>query len=125
KHDIDRAFIAIEKSIEEGFSSAPTAGTMSRKMEEMLKGKTVLLVDDDMRNIYALTGALEANSMIVIPATNGKEAIRKLEDNHQVSIVLMDIMMPEMDGYQAMQHIRSHKKYNTLPIIALTAKAMK
>jgi two-component system, chemotaxis family, sensor kinase CheA len=90
-----------------------------------LSGKRVLVVDDDMRNIFALTSSLEAAGMEVTFAENGKEAITLLEENGDTDIILMDIMMPEMDGYEAMNKIRSMKQFEDLPIIALTAKAMK
>ena len=93
-------------------------------MEEMLAGKQVLLVDDDMRNIYALTNLLENNKMRVIPASNGRDALEKLAKYKDVDIILMDIMMPEMDGFEAMQQIRKIDRYKSTPILALTAKAM-
>ena len=88
-------------------------------------GRTVLLVDDDARNIFALGSVLERRGMNVLTATTGREAIESLAKSPEVSIVLMDIMMPEMDGYQTMQAIREQAKWRRLPIIALTAKAMK
>ncbi len=93
--------------------------------EEMLKGKNVLIVDDDMRNVFALSSLLEDKGIIVTAAKNGKDGIDKLKKNSKIDLVLMDIMMPEMDGYEAMQEIRKDKMYKKLPIIALTAKAMK
>ena len=93
--------------------------------DEDLVGRTVLLVDDDARNIFALSSVLERRGMHVLTATTGKEAIAILQSTPQISIVLMDIMMPEMDGYQTMQEIRKDAKLRRLPIIALTAKAMK
>jgi len=90
-----------------------------------LKGKKVLIVDDDMRNIFALTAAMEDRHMQVIFAENGREGVQLLEDQGDVDIVLMDIMMPEMDGYEAIEKIRSNPVFQKLPIIALTAKAMK
>ncbi len=94
--------------------------------ENILKGKTVLLVDDDMRNVFALSSVLESYDMKVIVGKNGREGIEKLHTHdEEIDLVLMDIMMPEMDGYEAMQLIRKEKKYENLPIIALTAKAMK
>jgi CheY-like chemotaxis protein/signal transduction histidine kinase/HAMP domain-containing protein len=92
---------------------------------EDLVGRTVLLVDDDARNIFALSSVLERRGMRVLIATTGKEAIAILQSTPEVSIVLMDIMMPEMDGYQTMQEIRKDSHLRRLPIIALTAKAMK
>ncbi|HVT52760.1 MAG TPA: HAMP domain-containing protein [Dongiaceae bacterium] len=93
--------------------------------DEDLVGRTVLLVDDDARNIFTLSSVLERRGMNVLTATTGKEAIQLLDATPEVALVLMDIMMPEMDGYQTMQAIRSNKAYRRLPIIALTAKAMK
>jgi CheY-like chemotaxis protein len=93
--------------------------------DEDLVGRSVLLVDDDARNIFTLSSVLERRGMNVLTATTGKEAIQILDATPDVAIVLMDIMMPEMDGYQTMQAIRSNREYRRLPIIALTAKAMK
>src|SRR5262249_43022286 len=93
--------------------------------DEDLIGKTVLLVDDDSRNIFALSSVLERRGMRVLTATTGNEAIALLDGTPDVAIVLMDIMMPEMDGYQTMQVIRRNMAFRRLPIIALTAKAMK
>jgi len=93
--------------------------------DEDLVGKTVLLVDDDSRNIFALSSVLERRGMRVLTATTGNEAIALLDTTPDVTIVLMDIMMPEMDGYQTMQVIRRNLSFRRLPIIALTAKAMK
>ena len=93
--------------------------------DEDLVGKTVLLVDDDARNIFALSSVLERRGMNVLTATTGNEAIALVESTPGLAIVLMDIMMPEMDGYQTMQVIRANPDFRRLPIIALTAKAMK
>lgn len=93
--------------------------------ENILDGKTILVVDDDMRNVFALSSLLESHNAKVIVGKNGKEAISQLNKNSQIDLVLMDIMMPEMDGYEAMRLIRKEKKWKDLPIIALTAKAMK
>jgi CheY-like chemotaxis protein/HAMP domain-containing protein/signal transduction histidine kinase len=93
--------------------------------DEDLVGQTVLLVDDDPRNIFALSSALERRGMNVLTATTGAEAITLIEGTPQPAIVLMDIMMPEMDGYQTIEKIRQNRAYRRLPIIALTAKAMK
>ena len=92
---------------------------------EDLVGRTALLVDDDARNIFALSSVLERRGMRILTATTGKEAISILQSRPEVVIVLMDIMMPEMDGYQTMQEIRKDPELRRLPIIALTAKAMK
>jgi CheY-like chemotaxis protein len=93
--------------------------------DEDLVGKTVLLVDDDARNIFALSSVLERRGMRVVTATTGSEAIALLEATPEIAIVLMDIMMPEMDGYQTMEAMRGKVAFRRLPIIALTAKAMK
>jgi CheY-like chemotaxis protein len=93
--------------------------------DEMLAGRTVLVVDDDTRNIFALSSALERRNMRVLTATTGREAITILERSPEVAIVLMDIMMPEMDGYETIALIRGNPNLRRLPIVALTAKAMK
>jgi CheY-like chemotaxis protein len=95
------------------------------RSDDALDGRVVLIVDDDARNIFALASVLERRGMSVITATTGREAIERLTQSPDVSIVLTDIMMPEMDGYQTMQAIRADEKWRRLPIIALTAKAMK
>jgi CheY-like chemotaxis protein len=93
--------------------------------DEDLVGQTVLLVDDDARNIFALSSVLERRGMHVLTATTGSEAIALVETTPHLAIVLMDIMMPEMDGYQTIGKIRENPEYRRLPIVALTAKAMK
>jgi CheY-like chemotaxis protein/signal transduction histidine kinase len=93
--------------------------------DESLRNRRVLVVDDDIRNIFALNSLLERHNMQVISANNGQEAIRLVEQTPDLSLVLMDIMMPEMDGYETMRRIRSKQEFRQLPIIALTAKAMK
>jgi CheY-like chemotaxis protein/signal transduction histidine kinase/HAMP domain-containing protein len=95
------------------------------RSDAVLEGKTVLIVDDDMRNIYSLTNVLEDEGLICLTAENGREAIDVLNANPSTDIILMDVMMPEMDGYEATVTIRKSPKYSRLPIIALTAKAMK
>jgi CheY-like chemotaxis protein len=92
---------------------------------EALRGHRVLVVDDDARNIFALTTILENQEMEVLSATNGRQAIDLIKNTPDLSVVLMDIMMPEMDGYETMREIRTDPPLRTLPIIALTAKAMK
>lgn len=93
--------------------------------EDVLSGKTILVVDDDMRNVFALSSVLEEQGLKVVVGKNGLEGLQQLRKNKDISLVLMDIMMPEMDGYEATREIRKNKKYEKLPIIALTAKAMK
>jgi len=92
---------------------------------ETLEGRHVLMVDDDMRNIYSLSAALEDNGLNISTASTGKEALEFLASDDSVELVLMDIMMPVMDGYEAITKIRAQEKFSKLPIIALTAKAMK
>jgi CheY-like chemotaxis protein len=92
---------------------------------EVLRGRRVLVVDDDARNIFALTTILENQGMDVVSATNGRQAIDIIQATPDLSVVLMDIMMPEMDGYETMHEIRNDSRFRTLPILALTAKAMK
>ncbi len=92
---------------------------------EALHGRHVLVVDDDVRNIFALSSLLETHGMQVTSATNGRDAIDALQHRDDLSVVLMDIMMPGMDGYETMREIRNDNRFRTLPILALTAKAMK
>ncbi|HMJ68634.1 MAG TPA: response regulator [Cyclobacteriaceae bacterium] len=93
-------------------------------LDEVLKNKTVLIADDDMRNIFSLTKALEKYQMNVIAAVDGRDALKKLKAATKVDIVLMDMMMPELDGYETTTAIRKQRKYQDLPVIAVTAKAM-
>jgi CheY-like chemotaxis protein/HAMP domain-containing protein/signal transduction histidine kinase len=93
--------------------------------DDALRGRKVLVVDDDIRNVFALNSLLERHDMQVINASNGYEAIDLLERTEDLSLVLMDVMMPEMDGYETMRRIRTKPQFRLLPIIALTAKAMK
>ncbi len=95
------------------------------RSDEDLVGKAVLVVDDDVRNIFALSSVLERRGMKVLTASTGNEATKLLDTTPDVAIVLMDIMMPDMDGYQTMQAIRQNAAFRRLPIVALTAKAMK
>ena len=93
--------------------------------DEPLRNRKVLVVDDDIRNIFALNSVLERRGMQVINANNGMDAVGLVESTDDLALVLMDVMMPEMDGYETMRRIRSNPKFRMLPIIALTAKAMK
>jgi len=93
--------------------------------DQMFENKTILIVDDDMRNMFALSKLLKDRQMTVLKAENGKKALDLLNKNTGIDLVLMDIMMPVMDGYEAIRQIRKDKHYKKVPIIALTAKAMK
>jgi CheY-like chemotaxis protein len=93
--------------------------------DAVLQGKRVMIVDDDVRNVFALTSALEARGMVVRFAENGREAIESLDADPGVDLVLMDVMMPEMDGHETTIALRADERFGDLPIISLTAKAMK
>jgi CheY-like chemotaxis protein len=112
--------------VEENNLNANLPGKYRRlgALSEVLSNKKVLVVDDDVRNIFSLTKALELQQMKVFSAVDGKEALQMLKENPDMDVVLMDIMMPEMDGYTAIQEIRKNNKFRNLPIIAVTAKAM-
>ncbi len=97
----------------------------ARSTDNLLDGRTVLVIDDDVRNIFALTSVLTHHNLKVVHANNGRDGIDLLERTPEVDIVLMDIMMPEMDGYETMKAIRTKPEFANLPVIALTAKAMK
>jgi CheY-like chemotaxis protein len=96
-----------------------------RMKNDILSGKKVLVVDDDVRNLFAITTVFERYNINVVTAESGKEAISLMNESDDIEMILMDIMMPEMDGYETMQKIRREHKNNSLPIIAVTAKAMK
>ncbi|HEY0246460.1 MAG TPA: response regulator, partial [Mucilaginibacter sp.] len=123
---IDEVNLFLNKISETNNRNNPAAAraTMTTTHKDNMKGKKVLIVDDDMRNIFALSSALQAYDFIVEIAGDGEEAIAKLEEISDIDIVLMDIMMPKMDGYEATRHIRQQSKWAKLPVIALTAKAM-
>jgi len=104
--------------------STPVKYRRMGALNEVLSHKKVLVVDDDVRNIFSLTKALEQHQMKVVSAVDGKEALQMLKENPDMDVVLMDIMMPEMDGYTAIQEIRKDNKFRNLPVIAVTAKAM-
>ncbi|TWR95320.1 response regulator [Pseudomonas saxonica] len=97
----------------------------ARSRDKVFEGRKILLVDDDVRNIFALTSALEHKGAIVVIGRNGREAIERLNEVEDIDLVLMDVMMPEMDGYEATIEIRKDPRWRKLPIIAVTAKAMK
>ena len=113
--------------VEESHTSPKDKSPQSERLGglyEVLQGKTVLIADDDVRNIFSLTKALEQHKMKVLAATDGKEALEVLKNNPLVDVVLMDLMMPEMDGYESTREIRKINAYKHLPILAVTAKAM-
>jgi CheY-like chemotaxis protein len=97
---------------------------MSMPADNTLEGKKILIVDDDMRNTFALANLLKRYGMHVVLADNGKLALEKLSECDDIKLAIMDIMMPVMDGFEAIKKIRQHVDYKDLPIIALTAKAM-
>jgi CheY-like chemotaxis protein len=98
---------------------------IARSRDRVFEGRKVLLVDDDVRNIFALTSALEQKGAVVVIGRNGREAIERLNEVEDIDLVLMDVMMPEMDGFEATIEIRKDPRWRKLPIIAVTAKAMK
>ena len=110
--------------VEDGSTSEGKQTSHRQSFTEVLEGKTVLIADDDVRNIFSLTKNLEAYNMKVITATDGKEAMDKLNEHPETDIVLLDMMMPKMDGYETAQAIRKDSKHSKIPIIAVTAKAM-
>lgn len=110
-----------EKNKPKHFDSKP--GNFN-ELRNVLKEKTVLIADDDVRNIFSLTKALEVHGMKVISAMDGKEAMAALEKNPEIDVVLMDMMMPEMDGYETIREIRASSRFRGLPVLAVTAKAM-
>jgi CheY-like chemotaxis protein len=97
---------------------------MQHNPDKVLQGRTLLLVDDDLRNTFALSKLLKKHGLNIVIADNGRMALDKLKEDPTIELVIMDIMMPIMDGYQAMQAIRAQKSLGSVPIIALTARAM-
>ncbi|MGZ3932015.1 MAG: response regulator, partial [Bacteroidia bacterium] len=104
--------------------ASPPAFKKLGTLDQVLRGKTVLITDDDVRNIFSLTKALEGLSLNVLTAINGKEALQRLNENPSIDVVLLDMMMPEMDGYETARRIREKPAWKNLPVIAVTAKAM-
>lgn len=92
---------------------------------EVLEGRNILMVDDDTRNIFALSSYLEYQGIRIRTAASGAEALKILDESRDIELVLMDMMMPEMDGFEAIRHLRNHPELHTLPVIAVTASAMK
>lgn len=112
--------------VEENRPIAPKKNEVKKMgiLEEILNGKTVLIADDDVRNIFSLTKALENYKMNVVTALDGKEALQKLQETPAIDVVLLDMMMPQMDGYETAKKIRENFHWRNLPVIAVTAKAM-
>jgi len=110
--------------VEEKSKEKDKAPKKFSELQDVLVGKTVLVADDDVRNIFSLTKMLEQHQMKVIAATDGKEALKLLNESPEVDVVLMDMMMPELDGYETTTAIRQDIKYRNLPVLAVTAKAM-
>jgi CheY-like chemotaxis protein len=113
------------RRLKAGLPALRRASTVVPPTPLRLEGKTLLLADDDMRTVYALSAILRAKGADVLMADTGKVALELLAEHPEVDGVLMDIMMPEMDGYEAIRRIRQDERHQRLPIIALTAKAMK
>jgi CheY-like chemotaxis protein/signal transduction histidine kinase len=122
---LDETALFLHRVADEMPDAARAMLTSPRRLEESLEGNTVLLVDDDVRNVFSLGSVLKRYGITVIPARNGQEGIDALATHPEVDLVLMDIMMPVMDGYEAMRRIRAENRWRHLPIVALTAKAMK
>ncbi|RYE52665.1 MAG: response regulator, partial [Sphingobacteriales bacterium] len=114
----------VEERSAEGSVTKSKKSIDNSEMQQVLKDKTVLIADDDIRNIFSLTKALEQHKIKVLAATDGKEALNVLKENPNVDLVLMDMMMPEMDGYESTKAIRQQQEFRTLPVIAVTAKTM-
>ncbi len=110
--------------VEEKNMDTAKAASVSSNLKQILQGKTVLIADDDVRNIFSLTKSLEKHQVNVITATDGAEALLQLEQHPETDIVLMDMMMPQMDGYESTTRIREHPRFKHIPVIAVTAKAM-
>ena len=122
---LDESALFLHRTISKLPKSKQLMITSLYDKETAFHAKKILLVDDDTRNVFALSKILMERGMEIIKAENGKVALKMLEIHPDINLVLMDIMMPEMDGYEAMKEIRSQVKLRRLPVIALTAKAMK
>ena len=122
---LDETALFLHRSIEELPAEKREIIDRLHRSNDILRGRKVLIVDDDARNIYALASVLEGESMEILSATNGRQAIEMIENTPDLAVVLMDIMMPEMDGFETMAEIRKNPQYRALPILAVTAKAMK
>jgi CheY-like chemotaxis protein len=108
-----------------GYNGQPVGQAAVALTDVSLRGSKVLIAEDDMRTVYALSALLKGKGAEVVVAETGREALDALAKNQDVAVVLMDVMMPEMDGYEAMRQLRAKQQFVNLPVIALTAKAMK
>jgi CheY-like chemotaxis protein len=122
---MDAIYFSLHRSLGDLSASERQAIEDLHRDSRVLEGKKALVVDDDMRNIFALATVLDEQGMEIVSANNGREAISKVQNDAEIDVVLMDIMMPEMDGIQTIKEIRKLPKGGDLPIIAVTAKAMK
>jgi CheY-like chemotaxis protein len=104
--------------------SRDTEGRNLGALADILSNKTVLIADDDVRNIFSLSKSLENYKMNIVTALDGKEALARLNENPEIDVVLLDMMMPQMDGYETAKRIRENYQWKNLPVIAVTAKAM-
>jgi two-component system chemotaxis sensor kinase CheA len=125
KRLLDELTLAVSSNSKAKFNVSNEQSSKLHRSSEALKGKKVLLVDDDMRNIFSLMTVLEEEGMEIVVANNGKQALEKLDENKDTDVILMDIMMPEMDGLECTRRIRNNPEYHNVPVIAVTAKAMK
>ena len=110
--------------VEEKSSSETIKNKVLGSLTEVLSGKKILITDDDVRNIFSLTKALEKYKVEVVLAMDGKQALERMKENPDIDVVLMDMMMPEMNGYETIREIRKTPMFTRLPIIAITAKSM-
>ena len=124
-HSVDSNIVDNLDAIEFKYNKNFKNIKFSEEKENLLNNKNILIVDDDMRNVFSLTSALEEKGMNVVVGRNGSEGIKKLYEINTIDLILMDVMMPEMDGYTAMKEIRKEKQFDNIPIIAITAKSMK
>src|SRR5262249_39848535 len=122
---LDQATFFLHRNVNDLSRENRSALEDLHRSDKVLPGRKVLIVDDDMRNIFALSTVLEEQDMVVVSTDNGRDAIKLLQTQPDVDIVLMDIMMPEMDGMETMREIRKVPELKSLPIVAVTAKAMK
>lgn len=124
KEEVESFMSDLHKNISSKKEKTSTQTTIKNKDDDFLKGKKILVVDDDIKNVFVLSSALENFGADIISAKNGQDALDKLDENTDISLVLMDIMMPVMDGYVASEKIKANPQTNHIPIIAVTAKAM-